>query len=419
MKRFTHGAERMSASNMIIGTKRKKGKGDDFISVDAMHHPKPPSNTVSLLEVEDNVPCPWFRKNGYKNKNIFLRLHEEILDFVHFVSPTEEEKENRRVLKRDVDAVVAELWPDAQVVVFGSTRTEMYLPTSDVDMVILGCPEACMTYHQLAEKLVEKNLVSYIEVVDGAKIPIVKFCHSGTNLQCDIAFNNSGGLATADLIVSYMQQFPAFRPLVLVLKYFLHQRSLNETFQGGVGSFLLQIMVVSFLQNQAKENVTEFVNCRMYNLGHLVVGFFHLYGSKFNYEHVGISVREGGYYFSKYSRDWQQKRGFLLAVENPVETHLDVGRNSYEIRRVTRVFEYAFRALRSEIAEHGSHQKGFTKRNNSILMHLINPDDTLLARLPPPSLGYTPIDPKAAPAFAIGTSSKNRKDKKKKKSRRN
>ena len=33
-----------------------------------------------------------------------------------------------------------------------------------------------------------------------------------------------------------------------VLKYFLAQRRLNETFQGGVGSFLLQVMTVASVQ---------------------------------------------------------------------------------------------------------------------------------------------------------------------------
>ena len=33
--------------------------------------------------------------------------------------------------------------------------------------------------------------------------------------------------------------------LVLVLKRFLHDRGLHDTFSGGVGSFLLQLMVIS------------------------------------------------------------------------------------------------------------------------------------------------------------------------------
>lgn len=40
-----------------------------------------------------------------------------------------------------------------------------------------------------------------------------------------------------------MAVYPSLRPLVLVLKYMLLQRQLHETFSGGVGSFLLFLMV--------------------------------------------------------------------------------------------------------------------------------------------------------------------------------
>ena len=43
-----------------------------------------------------------------------------------------------------------------------------------------------------------------------------------------------------------------FLKQVLVLKYFLQQRNLNVTFKGGVGSFLLQLMVIASIQHHAK-----------------------------------------------------------------------------------------------------------------------------------------------------------------------
>ena len=38
------------------------------------------------------------------------------------------------------------------------------------------------------------------------------------------------------------------------------------------------------------------------NLGVLLIEFFELYGVNFNWEVTGISIRDGGYYFPKYSR---------------------------------------------------------------------------------------------------------------------
>lgn len=92
--------------------------------------------------------------------------------------------------------------------------------------------------------------------------------------------------------------------MLLVLKCFLKSRALNETFTGGVSSFLLTLMVVSYLQRRYKESGTDNMT-----LGHHLMEFFHLYGTKFNYDEVGISIREGGFYFKKVQRGFDDKRG--------------------------------------------------------------------------------------------------------------
>lgn len=40
------------------------------------------------------------------------------------------------------------------------------------------------------------------------------------------------------------------------------------------------------------------------DLGKHLIDFFEFYGTRFNYEDVGISIREEGFYFPKRSRGW-------------------------------------------------------------------------------------------------------------------
>jgi non-canonical poly(A) RNA polymerase PAPD5/7 len=40
-----------------------------------------------------------------------------------------------------------------------------------------------------------------------------------------------------------------------------------------------------------------------WNLGSLLLDFFHLYGVTFNYVHTGISIRDGGSYFEKRKKE--------------------------------------------------------------------------------------------------------------------
>lgn len=50
------------------------------------------------------------------------------------------------------------------------------------------------------------------------------------------------------MLQELMRQYPHLQYLVLVLKQFLLQRDLNEVFTGGISSYSLILMVVSFLQ---------------------------------------------------------------------------------------------------------------------------------------------------------------------------
>ena len=97
------------------------------------------------------------------------------------------------------------------------------------------------------------------------------------------------------------------------------QRRLNDTYTGGIGSFLLTLMIVSFLQNKQKLDqltldhhqqhqqqqqgaplASTSSSCGVsWNLGALLLEFFQLYGGSFNYYTTAISVANGGRYLRK------------------------------------------------------------------------------------------------------------------------
>ena len=58
-------------------------------------------------------------------------------------------------------------------------------------------------------------------------------------------------------------------------------RDMNEVWTGGISSYGLILMAVSFLQNNSTD-VSEV------NLGVLLIQFFELYGKRFNYDKVII-----------------------------------------------------------------------------------------------------------------------------------
>ena len=67
-------------------------------------------------------------------------------------------------------------------------------------------------------------------------------------IPVDISINQTNGLATGKLINRYLDEIPALRSIILVIKSFLNQRSMNEVFSGGLGSYSIVCMAISFLQ---------------------------------------------------------------------------------------------------------------------------------------------------------------------------
>lgn len=166
-----------------------------------------------------------------------------------------------------------------------------------------------------------------IRVLDKASVPIVKLTDSETQVKVDISFNMQSGVQSAELIRDYKLQYPVLSKLVLVLKQFLLQRDLNEVFTGGISSYSLILMCISFLQLHPRQN--SYNNA---NLGVLLLEFLELYGRKFNYMKTGISIKNGGRYLPKEELQREMVDGHrpsLLCIEDPLTPGNDIGRSSY------------------------------------------------------------------------------------------
>lgn len=106
-------------------------------------------------------------------------LHLEIFDFYHWMIATPEEYIMRYDVVKRVESVIKHEFPGVRVEVFGSFQTGLYLPTSDIDMVVFGefSPgEGAKAYYQLQKALVDTGVAEAlsIKVIDRAAVPIVK-----------------------------------------------------------------------------------------------------------------------------------------------------------------------------------------------------------------------------------------------------
>uniref|UniRef100_A0A8C8S0C9 Terminal nucleotidyltransferase 4A n=1 Tax=Pelusios castaneus TaxID=367368 RepID=A0A8C8S0C9_9SAUR len=272
-------------------------------------------------------------------------LHEEIIDFYDFMSPRPEEATMRREVVKRIETVIKDLWPTADVQIFGSFSTGLYLPTSDIDLVVFGKWERPPL--QLLEQALRKHNMAEpysIKVLDKATVPIIKLTDQETEVKVDISFNVESGVKAAQLIKEYMKKYSLLPYLILVLKQFLLQRDLNEVFTGGISSYSLILMAISFLQLHPRIDARRVDE----NLGMLLIEFFELYGRNFNYLKTGIRIKNGGAYIAKEEIMKAMTNGYrpsMLCIEDPLLPGNDVGRSSYGAMQVKQVFDYAYIVL--------------------------------------------------------------------------
>jgi non-canonical poly(A) RNA polymerase PAPD5/7 len=346
----------------------------------------------------------------------FIKLHNEIVSFMKLMSPTPQELEIREQMVRRITTLATHVFHkegiDCEVLPFGSQVTGLSLPGSDIDFVIRFPnkkekngkkndsetgeeeeeeeEEDWMTTFDPLQKIADavktefgvkteletdvdddaanspnndnnpkdKEHLSYLEVITQTRVPLVKFTIAPYNLDIDICFNQPHGPESADLMHRFMESMPPLRPLTFCLKYFLASREINKPFTGGIGSYLLQLMIVSFLQHRSRYDLNRGYggSGQHYNLGSLLLDFLELYGVDYNYVTTGISVRHDGYYFPKGQLDkreyfWQPTRPTSIAVENPLDPTMDVGAGAYRIQMISRVFEHAFKTLLAYVSE--------------------------------------------------------------------
>ncbi|KAG1711460.1 hypothetical protein DVH05_008712 [Phytophthora capsici] len=192
------------------------------------------------------------------NRAVTDALHEEILEYTKYTKKTVEKMAvHIEEMIANVRACVQSLWPQSKVEAFGSYSTGIWLPSSDVDLVILDVVEVndskltAKHLRELANVLEKKKWVESLLCLDTAKVPVLKLVSAETSVPIDITFESAAthsGLLARDLIKRYADNMPELYPLAIVFKQLLRERDLNDAYTGGLSSYSVVLMIIHFSQ---------------------------------------------------------------------------------------------------------------------------------------------------------------------------
>jgi non-canonical poly(A) RNA polymerase PAPD5/7 len=81
-----------------------------------------------------------------------------------------------------------------------------------------------------------------------------------------------------------LQLYPEIKPIIHVLKRYLQMKKLNSSFNGGLSSFSLFLLIVAYLKySKAKTRM---------NLGRILVEMLELYGKCFNFSQTITDINQ-------------------------------------------------------------------------------------------------------------------------------
>ncbi|KAJ9198258.1 hypothetical protein DTO021D3_3796 [Paecilomyces variotii] len=300
------------------------------------------------------------------------RLHNEILSFYHWVRPQQYENIIRSDLVSRLDTAFANRYYGAQVRPFGSFASGLYLPTADMDLVLLSSTfrrtgrknygENKRQIYAFAGFLKTSNIPvpGSIETIAHARVPILKFVDKLTGLRVDLSFDNDSGLLANRTFQLWKSEFPAMPVIVSIIKQFLLLRGLNEVPTGGLGGFSIICLVTSLLQHLPHGHTES-------NLGSILMDFFDFYGNKFDYGSVGIRMDPPGYFNKRVYGVYQENKNQRLSIEDPNNDQNDISGGTREIPLIFRCFSDAYACLKERLISTAT--EGST--NDSILDTII------------------------------------------------
>lgn len=301
---------------------------------------------------------------------------------------------------------------------FGSFVTGLSLPSSDLDLVIClpkvqreAGPEApgALEGRNAIKETWQQHLARYlrkedwvdvnsIKVIQNTAVPVIKFqtrpqvgeveSSMIEPVSIDVSFEGNGhqGLEANKLNLSLLNEFPALRSLVLVLKRFLSGRGLCEAFSGGLSSYAIILLCARFLQEQPLGECLD--------IGAMLLGILNFYGNQFQPAAYGISVLRHQYFARSTHSQYYASTNLLndgqamstqegmppyrrhlvnnstsntavsgmgiafntpykfdpLFVEDPLLQGNNVGRNCFRIQQVQRVWSHGYTILMEKLA---------------------------------------------------------------------
>ena len=334
-----------------------------------------------------------FIQHQMADEEIFLILTKDLLDYQKYISEKIRRKKNSiQCTINIIKNFVNKFGQDYEVHTYGSYAYGLSMPWSDVDLVLTNKNQISYNNNMNSEQ--ENNENVYLESTDEPQSEVNSVCgtintdstietvtgsnillflkNTLTNLQwvkdinfvenlkvkilriktedfdIDISLDSEyhSGLKCVELIKGYLNEYKMLKPLTIALKAILQSANLHIPSRGGLSSYGLILMIVSYIQSCAKDNNSTNNN---YLLGKIFHGFLNHYGILFDYtkylivtypinENNSVNNEKDGLH--KFSQDF--------IILDPLNKKNNIASPSYQFMNIKMAFMIAFMVTKED-----------------------------------------------------------------------
>jgi non-canonical poly(A) RNA polymerase PAPD5/7 len=230
-------------------------------------------------------------------------LQLEITRFHKYTTPDRHEILARKHLIQQVRNHLGTWIPEYKVEVFGSERTGLGMPLSDIDFRLVPESEALdpaqaklppsveqrreniKILQRLYNNSLRKDKAYILPVVRHARYPLISAQDRRSGLDIQIVLSNDTSISRV-IMQGYMDEIPYLRELYWVVKTIFDTRGLSDVFRGGFGSYSLFMMVVASIKHAPEPPKDS---------AHALLNFLRFWGS-FDTTKQGISIEPAFFY---------------------------------------------------------------------------------------------------------------------------
>ncbi len=207
---------------------------------------------------------------------------------------------------------------------------------------------------------------------------ITKEIYSEINIDITIEDEKHNGLKCVNLVKSYLKEYSVLKPITLALKAILQSANLHNPSKGGLSSYGLILMVVSYIQSQ-RDNF-NLLNETDLN-GKIFYGFLKHYGILFDFNKYLILT----YPANETNFQNNDKESYLninqfsqeFIILDPLNNKNNVANSSFQFMNLKMAFMIAFNVTKED-CDCGCHygkavyENSYNSTEHSYLKRMLN-----------------------------------------------